>query len=147
MLAFLFSIDISALPLLSLWNRAEDLRLLPIPRYLLLDETKPIGLELAASATEESAKFLYGFSDKPQYDSFRENSQLAYRPYPIVKGFLKNQLESKDGRYQFIAIDASGPRDESVNVASIEVVLEAFENNSTQLVGTVRYPSLSASKA
>jgi hypothetical protein len=111
--------------------------LAPTPHYVLMDGDKPVSMLLAPqSSTEpssESARAIFGFSDKPQYDTFRSNSQLAYKPYPLVKGFLRGQIELRSQGIAFIAIDAAGPLDPSFQACSPQQVLDAMESNSKTL--------------
>lgn len=107
--------------------------MVPTPRYVLLDGDKPVGTFLVSEPNEVAEKTIFGFSDKPQYDAFRANSELAYKPYPLVKGFLRGQMEQKEDAVALVAIDASGPKDESFQVCSVEQTLRAYESNANTL--------------
>jgi hypothetical protein len=112
--------------------------LAPLPLYVLLEENAPIRVQLVALDAEESQQTLYAFSDKKQYDAFTAATTRDLRPYPLVKGYLRNQLTTIDDGVRFVAIDAPAPNLEQLNVASIESVIDAFEKKSGQVVTHIR---------
>ena len=63
--------------------------LVKTPSYVLLDGKHPLGPNLLRPNDGPEAVAFYGFSDKPPYDRFCANCELALRPYPLVKGDLK----------------------------------------------------------
>ncbi len=112
--------------------------LAPLPLYVLLEENAPIRVQLVALDAKESPQTIYAFSDKKQYDAFTAATTRDLRPYPLVKGYLRNQLTTIDDGVRFVAIDAPAPNLEQLNVASIESVIDAFEKKSGQVVTHVR---------
>jgi hypothetical protein len=111
----------------------------PLPLYVLLEANAPIRVQLMALDAEESPQTLYAFSDKKQYDAFTAATTRDLRPYPLVKGYLLNQMAAKSDGVRLVAIDVPAPDVEQINVASIESVLEAFEKKSGQVVTHVRH--------
>ena len=116
------------------------------PRYVLLDENRRIGPKIHPSDVGVVCLVVYGFSDKGPYDRFCGNSDLALRPYPLVEGYLRNQVGDSDehqvgvsdehqvgvsgGRLKLIVHDADGPRERFLHAATMEAVLEAQENRA-----------------
>jgi len=100
------------------------------PRYVLRDgshPTFPIVLQ-ASSAAETIA--IFGFSDKPEYDTFVSAAPQALTPYPLVKGYLQNQIALDVDSLRLTVLDAAGPQQETLDAATFEDVLEAFQRNS-----------------
>ena len=112
--------------------------LAPLPLYVLLEANAPIRVQLVPLDAEESQQTLYAFSDKKQYDAFTAATTRDLRPYPLVKGYLRNQMATIGDGVRFVAIDAMAPNLEQLNVASIESVIDAFEKKSVQVVTHVR---------
>jgi hypothetical protein len=107
--------------------------LVETPNYVLLERTQRIGPELLALDSGQDCIAVYGFSDKQPYDAFCENSELALTPYPLVKGYLRNRLEVAEDTILLIAIDAAGPDEPILNAATMQLVLEAHETQSSQV--------------
>jgi len=98
------------------------------PFYVLLEGSHRIGPHVVGS---ESESFIYGFSDNGPYNKFCANSELSLKPYPLVKGYLRNQVGVACTK--FIVIDAEGPRQTSLRAATVKAVLEAQESRSLQV--------------
>ena len=98
------------------------------PFYVLLEGSRRIGPQVAGA---ESEAFIYGFSDKGPYDKFCADCELSLKPYPLVKGYLRNQVD--EGCAKFIVVDAEGPRQNSLRAATVKAVLEAQESQSLQV--------------
>jgi hypothetical protein len=100
------------------------------PRYVLLDENRRLGPMVIPSDVGVGCSVIYGFSDKGPYDRFCGNSDLALRPYPLVEGYLRNQVGVSGGDLKLIVLDADGPRERCLHAATMEAVLEAKENRA-----------------
>ena len=100
------------------------------PRYVLLEENRRLGPMVIPSDVVVGCSVIYGFSDKVPYDRFCGNSDLALRPYPLVEGYLRNQVGVSGGDLKLIVLDADGPRERCLYAATMEVVLEAQENRA-----------------
>jgi len=98
------------------------------PFYVLLEGSQRIGPHVAGS---ESESFIYGFSDNGLYHKFCANSELSLTPYPLVKGYLRDQVGVTC--VKFIVIDAEGPQQTSLRAATVKAVLEAQERRSPQV--------------
>ena len=103
------------------------------PYYVLMDGSRRIGPKAVPLLSGIECSPIYGFSDKDPYDRFCMNSQLALTPYPLVKGYLRNQASAPDDVLKLLVIDAAGPRDACLHAATMEAVLEAQENRMTHV--------------
>lgn len=110
--------------------------MVPTPRYVLLDGDKPVSTMVTSAVGDSVKRAIFGFSDKQQYDAFRANSQLAYKPYPLVKGYLRGQIEKADSGAAFMVLDAIAPDGGTFQVCSMPETLLAFESNATALEST-----------
>lgn len=108
------------------------------PYYVLLDREGRIGPRVVRSESESECSAIYGFADKDPYDAFCTNSGWKLRPYPLVKGFLQNQLNAADGRLQLVALDAVGPSQPILHATTMAAVLEAHEAKVTNIYADYR---------
>ena len=121
------------------------------PLYVLRHEDKPLRPVISEAAGTLFSNSIFGFSNKPFYDTFTSECDLALMPYPLVKGFLKNQIEAsqaalnakdaepfQDGSYSqnLVIVDAAGPAAEVVYAVTMSSILEAFESKSKQLLAS-----------
>lgn len=97
------------------------------PCYVLLDGKQRLGPALLPPYAGSEGVVIYGFSDKPVYDLFCANSELALIPYPLVNGYLKNQITDSGDAIQLVVVDAGGPNEARLNAATMKSVLEAQE--------------------
>ena len=104
--------------------------LVDTPNYVLLDGKQRIGPELLALHSGMECFAIYGFSDKQPYDVFCANSQQALTPYPLVKGYLQNQLAVPGNAVHLVIVDATGPNEAHLNAVTMHSVLEAQEEKS-----------------
>jgi hypothetical protein len=102
------------------------------PCYVLLRDTEKIGPTILLNDPNARCVAIYGFSDKAQYDLFRENGDLSLRPYPLVKGYLKNQLSDDNGKesncLRLVVLDSNGPGEKFIHASSMQAVLDAIVN-------------------
>jgi hypothetical protein len=108
-------------------------QLVNTPYYVLLDGKHRLSPVLLPTDLRSEGVAIYGFSDKPPYDLFCANSELALTPYPLVKGYLKNQIAVAGDAIQLVVVDAAGPNDTQLNAATMKSVLEAQENKSERV--------------
>jgi len=106
------------------------------PYYVLLQSKTTIGPNLLPAKNGKSFSAIYGFSDKIPYDAYRDHSTAKLKPYPLVKGDLKNQVEAVSEEIRLIVLDANGPHDSGLTAATVQAVLIAVENRQTQLIPT-----------
>jgi hypothetical protein len=101
------------------------------PYYVLLEEKSRIGPTVVQEDLGIECLPIYGFSDKSPYDKFCLNSELALKPYPLVKRYLREQAAG-DG-LKLVVFDAGGPREPCLLAATMEVVLKAQETRKTHV--------------
>lgn len=103
------------------------------PRYVLLDGKQRLGPKLLPAHAGTEGMAIYAYSDKPPYDLFCANCKLALTPYPLVKGYLKNQITDSGDAIQLVVVDAAGPNETQLNAATMKSVLEALEQGSQRV--------------
>lgn len=110
------------------------------PNYVLIDGSFRIGPKVALYPLDAGVKCsaIYGFSDKRTYDKFCTNSQQALKPYPLVKGYLRNQIDSPGDNLNLVVIDAAGPSEPYVHAATIVAVLESQVSCAPQVTAAYR---------
>ena len=108
------------------------------PCYVLLDGKQRLGPKLLPPHGGPEAVAIYGFSDKPPYDLFCANCELALTPYPLVKGYLKNQITDSGDAVHLVVVDAAGPNEAHLNAATMQSVLEAQEQKAAQVTISFR---------
>jgi hypothetical protein len=108
------------------------------PRYVLLDEVCRFGPKVMPLHGGVECSPIYGFSDKGCYDEFCAKSGLELRPYPLVIGYLQNQIKALGDRLKLVVIDAAGPNELYLCAATMEAVLEAQENRATHVTAGYR---------
>ena len=108
------------------------------PRYVLLDENRRLSPKVIPLDSGCECSVIYGFSDKGPYDRFSGNSDIALRPYPLVKGYLRNKVGDSSGGLKLIVLDADGPRERHLHAATIEAVLEAQESRAAHVTAAYR---------
>lgn len=106
------------------------------PHYVLMDGNRRIGPEVAALPSEIACMPIYGFSDKGLYDRFRTNGQQALKPYPLVKGYLRNQIDAPDDSLKLVVLDAADASEPYLHAATMAAVLEAHEKRSVHVCAT-----------
>ena len=103
------------------------------PYYVLMDGNRRIGPNVVQLRAGIECSPIYGFSDKGSYDKFCTNSQQALKPYPLVTGYLRNQIDAPDDSLKLVVLDAAGPSEAYLHAATMEVVLEAHESPTIRL--------------
>ncbi|QDT04909.1 hypothetical protein K227x_33060 [Rubripirellula lacrimiformis] len=100
------------------------------PRYVLKDGSRPTCPSVLQASSDSVATVVFGFSDKPEYDAFQAASSIALTPYPLVKGYLQNQIELDTAALNLVVVDATAAGQPILNAATFESVLESFQLNS-----------------
>ena len=108
------------------------------PNYVLIDGDLRIGPKVVPLDAGMECSAIYGFSDKRPYDKFCANSQLALKPYPLVKGYLRNQIDAPDDSLKLVVSDAAGPSEPYLHAATIEAVLGAQESRAAHVTAAYR---------
>ena len=103
------------------------------PNYVLMDGNLRIGPQVVPLDAGMGCSAIYGFSDKGPYDKFCVNSQLALKPYPLVKVYLRNQIDAPGDGLKLVVIDAAGPSEPYLHAATLKAVLEAQETHAAHV--------------
>lgn len=103
------------------------------PTYVLMDGNRRIGPYVVQLPSGINCSPIYGFSTKGAYDKFSMNSELALKPYPLVKGYLRMRVGASDNDLKLVILDAAGPREPRLRAATMEAVLKAQETGTTQV--------------
>ena len=112
--------------------------LLNTPCDVLLDDKQRLGPKLLAQSGGTKYEAIYGFSNKKSYDLFCANSDHPLKPYPLVKGYLKNQIADSGDTVQLVVVDAAGPQETQVHAATMNCVLKAVEQKANQVAFSFR---------
>lgn len=107
-----------------------------VPRYVLKDSSHPTCPSAYGSSPDHPVVVIFGFSDKPEYDVFLEASSLELTPYPLVKGYLQNQIGLEMSATKLVAVDAASPHQLVFHAATMEAVLESFQLGLDQVAIT-----------
>jgi hypothetical protein len=108
------------------------------PYYVLMDGNRRIGPHIVPLDVGIECSSIYGFSDKDPYDRYCLHSQVALTPYPLVKGYLRNQTSAPVDGLKLVVVDAAGPREPYLHAATMEAVLEAHENRMSHVTAAYR---------
>lgn len=108
------------------------------PNYVLIDGNLRIGPKVLTLDSGRGCSAIYGFSDKGPYDGFCANSRLALKPYPLVKGYLRNQIEAPGDSLKLVVIDAAGPGEPCLHAVTLKAVLEAQETHAAHVTSAYR---------
>ena len=108
------------------------------PCDVLLVDQQRLGPKLLAAPGGIPYEAIYGFSSKQSYDLFRANSDLPLIPYPLVKGYLKNQIAESADTIHLVVVDATGPQEIELNAVTMNSVLAAQERQSNQVTVSFR---------
>ena len=109
------------------------------PKYVLKSGGQPLCAMLNLDDPKTSCKCVYGFSDKAIYDQFIQNAKQPLTPYPLVPGYLANQiaeaeLAGMDGvRTGLVILDATDPAQPVVSAATMAAVLDTQQQQAKQV--------------
>ena len=112
------------------------------PYYVLMDQKTPFGPSVADPIPDIEYSAIFGFSNKARYDIFCRESSSPLTPYPLIKGYLRNQLgapghdDANERCDKLVVLDAPGPREPFVHAATVQAVLEAQETGTTHITPT-----------
>lgn len=115
-----------------------DTHSIKTPFYVLLDGKQRLGPKLLASHAGPEFKAIYGFSNREAYDLFCAKSDHSFIPYPLVKGYLQNQIADSGDTVQLVVVDPTGPQQAHLNAATMNSILEAVNQKATQVTLSFR---------
>ena len=111
----------------------------PTPNYVLRRDNQSICPTIKFDGAETSCVCVYGFSDKPIYDEFIGNSNQPLTPYPLVKGYLANQIEesqsadTKGESLRLVILDATDLKQPVLLAATMATVLQAQQDKAAEV--------------
>lgn len=103
------------------------------PRYLLMGSDGPIGPAVIQPESNTRSSVVFGFSSKEKYDLFCATSQVALRPYPLLKGHLNNQTDSTGKQITLVCVDPVGSAEAGYQATTAESLVEALRTSSEQV--------------
>ena len=109
------------------------------PKYVLRDEGQPVHTTLNVDDSNTSCTCVYGFSDKRIFDEFNKNAKQHLTPYPLVQGYLANQITEAESAGMkgigigLIILDATAPTQAKVSAATMAAVLGAQQEKAKQV--------------
>lgn len=110
-----------------------------IPCYVLKSGNQTIYPTINFDDPDTHSVCIYGFSDKPIYDKFIKSADQALTPYPLVKGYLSNQVDEaasiKDGGdcRRLVILDAIDQAQPVLSAATMATVLLAYQEKAKQV--------------
>jgi hypothetical protein len=108
------------------------------PHYVLKEGSTPTRPRVSQARSDMHANVIYGFSDKPQYDVYVTASPLALTPYPLVKGFLNDQIKLAGDSLDLVVLDAASSTQRCLNAVTFSSVLESLALRSESVAVTHR---------
>ncbi len=105
------------------------------PSYVLKQGNQSISPTILLADPNASCVCVYGFSDKPIYDEYIKGNSAALTPYPLVKGYLSNQIDSadSDGGLRLVILDATDDAQPVLAATTMATVLLAQQQNEKQV--------------
>lgn len=100
------------------------------PHYVLREGAYPTCPSVVQASSDDHAIVIFGFSDKPEYDVYLSASSLMLTPYPLVKGYLKNEIELNLDSMKLVVLDAVSSEQPYLYAATFQAVLESFRLDS-----------------
>lgn len=110
-----------------------DTALFATPNFVLLNGKGRFGPEVATLSSGRSCTAFYGFSSRSRYDTFQANCELALKPYPLVKVFLRNEHDAAGDDLKLVVLEPTQPDQRQLHAALIRTVLDARESREVQV--------------
>lgn len=108
------------------------------PRYVLIDGDHRIGPKITALPSGGDSLLIYGFSSKSRYEEFCANQPLGLKPYPLVKGYLRNQINESSHCLNLVVLDPRGTNEPLQLATTMQAVLDAQETLAAKVNMTYR---------
>ena len=106
---------------------------------MLKSGSQPIFPTVSFDEPDTICVCIYGFSDKPIYDDFISCAGQLLTPYPLVKGYLVNQIADADSTDSIgvgpalVILDATNPAQPVLAAATMAAVLRAQQEKAKQV--------------
>jgi hypothetical protein len=109
------------------------------PCYVLRSGNQPIYPTINFDDPDTNCVCVYSFSDKPNYDKFIKSAGQLLTPYPLVKGYLSNQIAEIDSSdtngvcLGLVILDATDLAQPVLSAATMAAVLLAQQEKAKQV--------------
>jgi len=103
------------------------------PYYVLMNKSYRFGPNILHESTGTHCLPIYGFSSRETYEAFRTNCALMLTPYPLVKRFLQEQIDTASDGPRLIVLNATFPDEARVEATTMEAVLAAQTSKAAQV--------------
>jgi hypothetical protein len=100
------------------------------PRYVLKLGSQLLGPTLSLTAGDANVSAVFGFSDKSRYDAFILAGTQPLMPYPLIQGYLQNQLALDSALLRLIVVDAVSPQQDLLLATNYQDTLESIKLHS-----------------
>ena len=109
------------------------------PKYVLKSGNQPVAPTVILDDSKKSCVCVYGFSDKRIFDEFNKNSKEQLTPYPLVTGYLANQISAAEAAGAdkvaacLVILDAKSPTHPIVSAATMAAVLDGQHEKAKEV--------------
>ena len=109
------------------------------PFYVLKSGNQAIYPTIEFDNQDTNCVCVYGFSDKPIYDKFIKSTEQHLTPYPLVKGYLVNQVaeaassKNEESKLRLVILDAANFEQSVLSAATMANVLLAHQAKVKQV--------------
>ena len=109
------------------------------PCYVLKSGNLPIFPKVVGDDPDADCVCVYGFSNKLVYDQFIKNAAQPLTPYPLVNGYLANQIavigsdDTNGAGLRLVILDATDPAQPVLTAATMAAVLLAQQEKAKQI--------------
>lgn len=109
------------------------------PHYLLKSGNQAIYPTINLEDPNTNCICVYGFSEKPIYDKFIRSASQLLTPYPLVQGYLSNQLgesasdDTSGDCLRLVILDATDQFQPVLFATTMKSVLKAQQDDSIQV--------------
>jgi hypothetical protein len=110
-----------------------------LPKYVLLHQGKKFGPQVLETTPRTNGIAIYGFSEKATFDAFCQLSKQALTPYPLVKRYLRDQIEAACEKEAVVVVDATSPEALELDGVSMTDLLAAIEHESPDVAVRFRF--------
>jgi hypothetical protein len=118
---------------------STEKRFAPTPCYMLKSGKQAIYPTIDFDDPVTHCVCVYGFSGKPIYDKFIQTAGQLLTPYPLVQGYLSNQVavvnsaETKGDCLGLVILDATDLAQPVLSAATMATVLLAHQEKAKQV--------------
>ena len=115
----------------------KDKALANTPYFVLRSDNQPICPTLHCDDPKAKCVCVYGFSGRSVYDQFIGSTKQQLVPYPLVQGYLANQVadaaEKKGAQSGLVILDATDGEQPKLLAATMDAVRLAQQEKAKQI--------------